>query len=88
MQQMPMAPAEAANGGIWAFLACVLLPDISRWRFSGTGGGPHRLSDLCQDAGMSFSAFGGARFTLPQGQPKPHRFLNYYALLVKMSWSN
>ncbi|MGL3338179.1 DUF6339 family protein [Pseudomonas aeruginosa] len=39
MQQMPMAPAEAANGGIWAFLACVLLPDIARWRFSGTGGG-------------------------------------------------
>ncbi len=38
IQQMPMVPAEAARGGVWAFLACVLLPDIVRWRFSGVGG--------------------------------------------------
>lgn len=37
-QQMLMAPAEAAKGGVWEFLSCVLLPDIVRWRFSGTGG--------------------------------------------------
>jgi hypothetical protein len=37
-QQMPMAPAEAAKGGVWEFLSCVLLPDIVRWRFGGTGG--------------------------------------------------
>lgn len=37
-QQLLMAPAEAAKGGVWAFLSCVLLPDIVRWRFSGTGG--------------------------------------------------
>ena len=37
-QQMLMAPAEAAKGGVWEFLSCVLLPDIVRWRFGGTGG--------------------------------------------------
>ncbi len=37
-QQMQMAPAEAAKGGVWEFLSCVLLPDVVRWRFAGTGG--------------------------------------------------
>jgi hypothetical protein len=37
-QQMPMVPAEAAKGGVWEFLSCVLLPDVVRWRFSGAGG--------------------------------------------------
>jgi len=37
-QQMLMAPAEATKGGVWEFLSCVLLPDIVRWRFGGTGG--------------------------------------------------
>ncbi|MNU57273.1 hypothetical protein D3C71_463920 [compost metagenome] len=37
-QQMLMAPAEASKGGVWEFLSCVLLPDIVRWRFGGTGG--------------------------------------------------
>lgn len=36
-QQMHMAPAEAVKGGVWEFLSCVLLPDIVRWRFGGTG---------------------------------------------------
>jgi len=35
-QQMIMTPAEAAKGGVWEFLTCVLLPDIVRWRFAGT----------------------------------------------------
>ncbi|CUI28457.1 hypothetical protein [Achromobacter xylosoxidans] len=38
-EQMGIAPAEAAKGGVWEFLSCVLLPDIVRWRFGGTGGG-------------------------------------------------
>ncbi|MDR6469235.1 hypothetical protein J2777_002963 [Paraburkholderia graminis] len=37
-QQMSVAPAEAAKGGVWQFLSCVLLPDIVRWRFGGSGG--------------------------------------------------
>lgn len=31
---MEMVPAEAANREIWNFLSCVLLPDLSKWRFS------------------------------------------------------
>ncbi len=38
-KQMTIAPAEAAKGGVWEFLSCVLLPDIVRWRFGGIGGG-------------------------------------------------
>lgn len=34
-QMMEMTPAEASNQGVWAFMACVLLPDIVRWRFPG-----------------------------------------------------
>jgi hypothetical protein len=37
-EQMLIAPAEAAKGGVWEFLSCVLLPDVVRWRFGGTGG--------------------------------------------------
>ena len=37
-QQMPLAPVEAAKSGPWEFMTCVLLPDLVRWRFSGTGG--------------------------------------------------
>jgi hypothetical protein len=33
-QQMGIVAAEAAAGGIWSFLALVLLPDIAAWRFS------------------------------------------------------
>jgi len=36
-QQMAMAPAEAAKGGVWEFMSCILLPDIVRWRFGGMG---------------------------------------------------
>ena len=37
-QQMPMVPAEAAKGGVWEFISCVLLPDLARWRFGRTAG--------------------------------------------------
>lgn len=30
---MELAPAEAASGDIWAFMALVLLPDVSYWRY-------------------------------------------------------
>jgi hypothetical protein len=30
---MDIAPAEAAAGGIWSFLALVLMPDVAAWRF-------------------------------------------------------
>lgn len=36
-EKMQISPAEAARPGVWSFLACVLLPDIVRWRFPGAG---------------------------------------------------
>ncbi len=32
-QRMSIVPAEAAIGGIWSFLALVLLPDVTSWRW-------------------------------------------------------
>jgi hypothetical protein len=32
-EHMGIVPAEAAAGGIWSFLALVLLPDVGAWRF-------------------------------------------------------
>jgi hypothetical protein len=32
-EPMGIVPAEAAAGGIWSFLALVLLPDLAAWRF-------------------------------------------------------
>ncbi|GAB4523336.1 MAG: hypothetical protein OHK0046_36890 [Anaerolineae bacterium] len=34
-QSMRLFPAEAAYIEMWAFITCVLLPDIVRWRFYG-----------------------------------------------------
>lgn len=32
-EQMGIVPAEAAAGGIWSFLALILLPDVAAWRY-------------------------------------------------------
>lgn len=37
-EKMGLTPSEAANLGVWAFMTCVLLPDIVRWRFPGNKG--------------------------------------------------
>jgi hypothetical protein len=34
-KKMNVSPAEASSQGVWAFIACVLLPDVVRWRFPG-----------------------------------------------------
>lgn len=34
-QEMRISRAEASQNTLWAFLGCVLLPDVVRWRFSG-----------------------------------------------------
>lgn len=34
--QMHLSRAEASSEGTWAFLGCVLLPDIVRWRFASS----------------------------------------------------
>ncbi len=35
LEEMNIAPHEAAQAGLWSFLACVVLPDVVRWRFPG-----------------------------------------------------
>ncbi len=34
-QEMYITPSEASKAEVWNFIACVLLPDIVRWRFPG-----------------------------------------------------
>jgi hypothetical protein len=36
--QMPVTASEASRQDVWAFIACVLLPDLVRWRFPGREG--------------------------------------------------
>ena len=38
-EEMDISPHEASQLGVWAFLACVVLPDIVRWRFPREEGG-------------------------------------------------
>ncbi len=38
LEEMAIAPHEAAQAGVWAFIACVALPDVVRWRFPGDDG--------------------------------------------------
>jgi hypothetical protein len=40
---MGIRPSEATRAGVWAFLGCVLLPDLVRWRFSGDRTGLDRF---------------------------------------------
>jgi hypothetical protein len=42
-RQMQITPNEASHEGCWQFMACVMLPDVVRWRFPGKGGS--RTSD-------------------------------------------
>ncbi len=37
--RMQIAPSEAAKGGVWEYMTCVLGPDLVRWRFPGEGAG-------------------------------------------------
>lgn len=39
-EQMRLSRGEASLDGIWAFLGCVALPDVVRWRFAGEGATP------------------------------------------------
>ncbi len=48
LDEMQLAPHEAAQPGIWSFIACVVLPDVVRWRFPGdewTGTPIRRFTD-------------------------------------------
>ncbi len=41
-EMMGISPSGASNPGVWAFMACVLWPDIVRWRFPGNTDGTSR----------------------------------------------
>jgi hypothetical protein len=41
-EMMHISPSEASNPGVWAFMACVVWPDIVRWRFPGNADGTSR----------------------------------------------
>ncbi|WP_040797529.1 DUF6339 family protein [Nocardia higoensis] len=45
-KEMRIAPAEAAAGDVWAFLALVVLPDVAHWRYPKPPGDRVRGSDL------------------------------------------
>lgn len=34
-REMKISPADASQSGVWQFIACVMLPDLVRWRFPG-----------------------------------------------------
>jgi hypothetical protein len=38
-EQAGISASEASSMAIWSFLACILLPDVVRWRFPGTSSG-------------------------------------------------
>lgn len=42
--RLDVSPAEAAHGDIWAFMGCVLLPELVRWRFPGEEAGSRYLA--------------------------------------------
>jgi hypothetical protein len=38
LRQMDVLPADAAQEGVWSFLALILLPDVALWRWPDHGG--------------------------------------------------
>lgn len=54
--QMDIAPAEAASGDVWAFLAVILLPDVAYWRYPPSSDGV--LRDRFLGADLTRHVFG------------------------------
>lgn len=72
-QQMLIAPAEAAKGDVWEFLSCVLLPDVVRWRFGGTGGAATPLERFLSGRRNVFQRLWWRAFLLsPRVADAPH----------------
>lgn len=55
-QNMRLHPSEASHLEMWAFIGCVLLPDIVRWRFSGDA--TDKLRFIGEDRGLRRHTFG------------------------------
>lgn len=54
-QRLQIHPSEASRGEVWSFLACVLMPDIVRWRFSDS---TDIVRFVGRERGMRRHAFG------------------------------
>lgn len=55
-QTMKLHPSEASHLEMWAFLTCVLLPDVVRWRFPGGATTEERF--IGSDRGLRRNTFG------------------------------
>ncbi len=55
-RNMHLHPSEASNLEMWAFLTCILLPDVVRWRFPGEITSIERF--IGSDRGLRRNTFG------------------------------
>ncbi|MGW0353608.1 DUF6339 family protein [Nocardia nova] len=67
---MRLAPAEAASGDVWAFLALILMPDIAHWRY------PKPPADRVRGTDLTRHVFGRlwwrAQLVHTPGDPNPY----------------
>jgi len=55
-EEMHLYPSEASDIEVWAFMTCILLPDVVRWRFPGNTTAVERF--VGSDRGLRRNAFG------------------------------
>jgi hypothetical protein len=54
-ETMHLHPSEASHNEVWSFLACILLPDVVRWRFDDSNDTMHYVG---RERGMRRHALG------------------------------
>lgn len=78
-QNMHLHPSEASHLGMWAFLGCILLPDVVRWRFFSDSTARERF--IGEDRGLRRHTFGRLwwrSYLLYQpGWDEPYDLLNF-----------
>lgn len=75
-RQLRIHPHEASKEGVWEFFTCVLLPDVVRWRFPGSGKTVEER--FLGGARNVFSRLWWRAYLLSDtNQPDPYRFLKY-----------
>lgn len=55
-EEMHLHPSEASDIEVWAFMTCILLPDVVRWRFPGDATAAERF--IGSDRGLRRNTFG------------------------------
>ena len=78
-QKMQLHPSEASHLEMWAFMGCILLPDVVRWRFFSDRTARERF--IGEDRGLRRHTFGRLwwrSYLLYQPNwDKPYDLLNY-----------